>query len=139
MNILNRGCERPAFRDPPTGAGPLPLREPASVLGGNFILNVKHERPSWCARKIRERLLSIFRNSNSSQKRDPCVRDGHGLVERRGRVPSLVGTPQSITLFRSFSFGGSAIQSNPIRPPMPDEQTDDSDSDFGGGDDSSLS
>ena len=52
------------------------------------ILSLKHEKPHWGARKIRERLLRRF----SCEVRVPArstihaVLDRHGLVERRGRV-----------------------------------------------------
>ena len=53
----------------------------------NFILNVKHEHPSWGARKIRERLLRRFSAIPSPAKSTiHAVLDRHGLVERRGRL-----------------------------------------------------
>jgi len=53
----------------------------------NFILNVKHENPSWGARKIRERLLRRFSGIPIRAKSTiHAVRDRCGLVERRGRV-----------------------------------------------------
>jgi len=53
----------------------------------NFIWNVKHEHPSWGARKIRERLLRRFSAIPSPAKSTiHAVLDRHGLVERRGRL-----------------------------------------------------
>jgi len=53
----------------------------------NFIWNVKHEHPSWGARKIRERLLRRFSPIPSPAKSTiHAVLDRHGLVERRGRL-----------------------------------------------------
>jgi transposase InsO family protein len=53
----------------------------------NFILNVKHEHPSWGARKIRERLIRRFSGIPIPAKSTiHAVLDRHGLVERRGRV-----------------------------------------------------
>src|ERR1700688_3389000 len=53
----------------------------------NFILNVKHEHPSWGARKIRERLLRRFSGIPIPAKSTiHAVLDRGGLVERRGRV-----------------------------------------------------
>ncbi len=53
----------------------------------NFILNVKHEHPSWGARKIRERLIRRFSGIPVPAKSTiHVVLDRHGLVERRGRV-----------------------------------------------------
>src|ERR1700684_1740120 len=53
----------------------------------NFILNVKHEHPSWGARKIRERLLRRFSGIPIPAKSTiHAVLDRCGLVERRGRV-----------------------------------------------------
>jgi len=53
----------------------------------NFILNVKHEHPSWGARKIRERLIRRFSGIAIPAKSTiHAVLDRHGLVERRGRV-----------------------------------------------------
>jgi len=63
----------------------------------NYILNVKHEHPSWGARKIRERLLRRFSDIPIPAKSTIQVRDRHGLVERRGRVhPRAQGTPLSL-------------------------------------------
>src|ERR1700683_5792585 len=53
----------------------------------NFILNAKHEDPSWGARKIRERLLRRFSAIPLPAKSTiHAVLDRYGLVERRGRV-----------------------------------------------------
>src|ERR1700722_17041689 len=53
----------------------------------NFILNVKHEHPSWGARKIRERLLRRFSGIPIPAKSTiHAVLDRCGLVERPGRV-----------------------------------------------------
>ena len=53
----------------------------------NFILNVKRERASWGARKIRERLIRRFSGIPiPAQSTVHAVLDRHGLVERRGRV-----------------------------------------------------
>ena len=53
----------------------------------NFILNVKHEHPSWGARKIRERSIRRFSGIPIPAKSTiHVVLDRHGLVERRGRV-----------------------------------------------------
>jgi putative transposase len=50
-------------------------------------LNVKHEHPSWGARKIRERLLRRFSGIPIPAKSTiHAVLDRCGLVERRGRV-----------------------------------------------------
>ncbi len=64
----------------------------------NFILNVKHEHPSWGARKIRERLLRRFSGIPLPAKSTiHAVLDRHGLVERRGRVRRRAqGTPLSL-------------------------------------------
>src|SRR5207237_7574853 len=64
----------------------------------NFILNVKHEHPSWGARKIRERLLRRFADIPLPAKSTiHAVLDRHGLVERRGRVRHRAqGTPLSL-------------------------------------------
>src|SRR5436189_5119193 len=63
----------------------------------NYILNVKHEHPSWGARKIRERLLRRFSDIPLPAKSTiHAVLDRHGLVERRGRVRHRAqGTPLS--------------------------------------------
>src|ERR1700722_12892886 len=53
----------------------------------NFIWNLKHEHPSWGARKIRERLLRRFSSIPLPAKSTiHAVLDRHGLVERRGRT-----------------------------------------------------
>jgi len=53
----------------------------------NYILNVKREHPSWCARKIRERLIRRFSGIPIPAKSTiHAVLDRHGLVKRRGRV-----------------------------------------------------
>jgi Integrase core domain/Homeodomain-like domain len=53
----------------------------------NYILNVKHEHPSWGARKIRERLFRRFSGIPIPAKSTiHTVLDRHGLGERRGRV-----------------------------------------------------
>src|ERR1700687_6078957 len=64
----------------------------------NFILNAKHEQPSWGARKIRERLLRRFSGIPISAKSAiHAVLDRCGLVERRGRVRRRAqGTPLSL-------------------------------------------
>src|SRR5690349_20488003 len=64
----------------------------------NFILNVKRKHPSWGARKIRERLLRRFSGIPIPAKSTiHAVLDGHGLVERRGRVRRRAqGTPLSL-------------------------------------------
>src|SRR5438874_3687831 len=64
----------------------------------NYILNVKHEHPSWGARKIRERLLRRFSDIPLPAKSTiHAVLDRHGLVERRGRVRHRAqGTPLSL-------------------------------------------
>lgn len=50
----------------------------------NYILNVKHEHPSWGARKIRERLMRRFSDLKLPAKSTiHAVLDRHGLVERR--------------------------------------------------------
>src|SRR5262249_57392105 len=52
----------------------------------NYILHVKHEHPSWGARKIRERLIRRFSGIViPAQSTIHAVLDRHGLVERRGR------------------------------------------------------
>jgi transposase InsO family protein len=63
----------------------------------NFILNVKHEHPSWGASKIRERLLRRFSDIPIPAKSTiHAVLDRCGLVERRGRVRRRAqGTPLS--------------------------------------------
>ena len=64
----------------------------------NYILNVKHEHPSWGARKIRERLLRRFSGIPIPAKGAiHAVLDRHRLVERRGRVHRRAqGTPLSL-------------------------------------------
>src|ERR1700732_800819 len=64
----------------------------------NFILNVKHEHPSWGARKIRERLLRRFSGIPIPAKSTiHAVLDRGGLVERRGRMRRRAhGTPLSL-------------------------------------------
>ena len=65
----------------------------------NYILNVKHEPPSWGARKIRERLLRRFSNIPLPAKSTiHAVQDRHGLVERRSRRSRrrAPGTPLSL-------------------------------------------
>src|SRR6266496_6416577 len=64
----------------------------------NYILNVKHEHPSWGARKIRERLLRRFSDIKLPAKSTiHAVLDRHGLVARRGRVRHRAhGTPLSL-------------------------------------------
>src|ERR1035438_9230558 len=63
------------------------LRQPTSVPGRKLHLNVKHEHPSWGARKIRERLLRRFSGIPIPAKSTiHAVLDRCGLVERRGRV-----------------------------------------------------
>ncbi len=58
----------------------------------NFILNVKHEHPSWGARKIRERLLRRFSGIPIPAKSTiHAVLDRCGLVERRGRCTDYKG------------------------------------------------
>jgi transposase InsO family protein len=61
-------------------------------------LNVKHEHPSWGARKIRERLGRRFSDIKIPAKSTiHAVRDRHGLVERRGRSrPRAQGTALSL-------------------------------------------
>jgi putative transposase len=61
-------------------------------------LNVKHEHPSWGARKIRERLLRRFSDIPIPGKSTiHAVLDRGGLVERRGRVRRRAqGTPLSL-------------------------------------------
>jgi putative transposase len=63
-----------------------------------FILNVKHEHPSWGARKIRERLIRRFFGVPIPAKSTiHAVLDRHGLVERRGRLRRRAqGTPLSL-------------------------------------------
>jgi transposase len=56
----------------------------------NYILNVKHEHPSWGPRKIRERLGRRFSDIKIPAKSTiHAVLDRHGLVERRGRFRPL--------------------------------------------------
>jgi putative transposase len=64
----------------------------------NYILNVKHEHPSWGARKIRERLLRRFSEIPLPAKSTiHAVLDRHGLVEQRGRRRRPAqGTPLSL-------------------------------------------
>jgi putative transposase len=64
----------------------------------NYILNVKHEHPSWGARKIRERLLRRFSGIKIPAKSTiHAVLDRHGLVERRPRSrPRAHGTALSL-------------------------------------------
>src|SRR5437667_1215193 len=64
----------------------------------NYILNVKHEHPSWGARKIRERLLRRFSEIPLPAKSTiHAVLDRHGLVEQRGRRRRRAqGTPLSL-------------------------------------------
>ena len=64
----------------------------------NYILNVKHEHPSWGARKIRERLGRRFSGIKIPAKSTlHAVLDRHGLVERRGRFrPRAQGTALSL-------------------------------------------
>src|SRR5713101_5987545 len=64
----------------------------------NYILNVKHEHPSWGARKIRERLGRRFSDIKIPAKSTiHAVLDRHGLVERRGRFrPRAQGTALSL-------------------------------------------
>jgi len=64
----------------------------------NYILNVKHEHPSWGARKIRERLGRRFSGIKIPAKSTlHAVLDRHGLVERRGRFrPRAQGTAWSL-------------------------------------------
>jgi putative transposase len=64
----------------------------------NYILNLKHEHPSWGARKIRERLIRRFSGikipANSTIH---ALLDRHGFVERRGRARRRAqGTPLSL-------------------------------------------
>jgi hypothetical protein len=63
----------------------------------NYILNVKHQHPSWGARKIRERLLRRFSGIPIPAKSTiHAVLDRSGLVERRGRLRRRAqGTPLS--------------------------------------------
>ena len=77
---------------------PISLRQPASLSGGKFHLNMKREHPSWGARKIRERLLRRFSGVPIPAKSTVhAVLDRHGLVERRGRVRRRVqGTSLSL-------------------------------------------
>jgi transposase len=65
----------------------------------NYILNLKHEHPSWGARKIRERLMRRFSDIPLPAKSTiHAVLDRHGLVERRsGRSRRRAqGTPLSL-------------------------------------------
>jgi transposase InsO family protein len=64
----------------------------------NYILNVKHEHPSWGARKIRERRSRRFSDIRiPAQSTIDAVLDRHGLVERRGRLRRRAqGTPLSL-------------------------------------------
>jgi putative transposase len=65
----------------------------------NYILNVKHEHPSWGARKIRERLLRRFSDIKLPAKSTiHAVLDRHGLVERRSSRsrPRAQGTALSL-------------------------------------------
>jgi transposase InsO family protein len=64
----------------------------------NYILNLKHEHPTWGARKIRERLIRRFSGikipANSTIH---ALLDRHGFVERRGRARRHAqGTPLSL-------------------------------------------
>jgi len=64
----------------------------------NYILNLKRERPTWGARKIRERLIRRFSGikipANSTLH---ALLDRHGFVERRGRARRRAqGTPLSL-------------------------------------------
>jgi transposase len=53
----------------------------------NYILNVKREHPGWGARKIKEGLMRRFSGIPIPAKSTiHAVLDGHGLVERRGRL-----------------------------------------------------
>jgi len=63
----------------------------------NYLLNVKHEHPSWGARKIRERLFRRFSGIKIPAKSTiHAVLDRHGLVERRTRSrPRAQGTALS--------------------------------------------
>ena len=65
----------------------------------NYVLNVKHEHPSWGARKIRERLLRRFTDIKLPAKSTiHAVLDRHGLVERRSSRsrPRAQGTALSL-------------------------------------------
>jgi len=63
----------------------------------NYVLNVKHEHPSWGARKIRERLLRRFSGIPIPAKSTiHAVLDRHGLVRRGGGPRHRArGTPLS--------------------------------------------
>ena len=64
----------------------------------NYIWNVRHEHPSWGARKIRERLTRRFSDFPIPAKSTiHAVLDRYGMVERRGRVRRRAqGTPLSL-------------------------------------------
>ena len=64
----------------------------------NYILKVKHEHPSWGARKVRERLRRRFSGIKiPAQSTIHAVLDRHGLVERRPRArPHAQGTALSL-------------------------------------------
>src|ERR1700756_104291 len=65
----------------------------------NYLLNVKHEHPSWGARKIRERLFRRFSGIKIPAKSTiHALLDRHGLVERRGRARRR---PRNSSLVRS--------------------------------------
>jgi len=94
----------------------------------NYILNVKHEHPSWGARKIRERLLRRFSGIPIPAKSTiHAVLDRHGLVERRGRVhrraqgsPYLWGSvPMSSGAPITKASSCSPIANTVIRSPSP--------------------
>lgn len=61
-------------------------------------MNVKHEHPSWGARKIRERLLRRFSSISIPAKSTiHALLDRYGLVERRGRARRHAqGTPLAL-------------------------------------------
>lgn len=66
----------------------------------SFILNMKKEKPTWGARKIREKLIRKFPDVRPPAKSTVhAVLDRHGLVEERGRRRNkALGTDLSLGL-----------------------------------------
>ena len=93
----------------------------------NYILNVKHEHPSWGARKIRERLLRRFSDIPLPAKSTiHAVLDRHGLVERRACVIGRKAHPyrwasdpmsSGVPITKASSYW--AIANTVIRSPSP--------------------
>ncbi len=76
----------PAFKGRTAGVGVLIAAPTRFRSRLDFILNVKHEHPSWGDGKIRERSIRRFAGIPiPARSTNHALLDGHGFVERRAR------------------------------------------------------